>query len=330
MNEFFQTMETTENILGNGKNNDTDDLNHGEEIKYLSVFFNCLFMAVNIWLMISFTHYGKMTRKWQINRKFDHDKFDAGYIFFSLLFCTFFCFLVNFFSALYIIDVFNVPETDWCDIAFDLIQTMYALTIFSVMLFLWSRQRMLFAAPLPNAKFKKPVKFFSFIIIFFILIGCISAISFACIAINQISSPRGCVFRGDDDMKQLALIIAIISIVIGQLSLLFLFVYALRKIKRTLITANGAARGTLDVVAKMIKKTITFAALSIVFDTIVLLASLQLSQPDQRADLTLLLGSIDVVLNLIFVSLSFFSWRAMIMSPCKVHELRSFVSKSNI
>ena len=123
-------------------------------------------------------------------------------------------------------------------------------------------------------------------------------------------------------MKQLALIIAIISIVIGQLSLLFLFVYALRKIKRTLITANGAARGTLDVVAKMIKKTITFAALSIVFDTIVLLASLQLSQPDQRADLTLLLGSIDVVLNLIFVSLSFFSWRAMIMSPCKIHELR--------
>ena len=79
--------------------------------------------------------------------------------------------------------------------------------------------------------------------------------------------------------------------------------------------SNSATNSADKIVRLIIKKTFVFAALSLLCDLGTVGFSFFLAKKTHRQDVRTILASIDVSANVMFLILSFMSWKKMITSP---------------
>ena len=311
---------------------------HGNWIITFGLSLYSVLIIIDIYLVISLVHYGIKKEKWNRYRQNrSSEMLNTGPIYSTLIFCSVFSFIYHVLVVVYSTIGYHEDESSICEVLSDIRRCLYALTITGVSIFLWLRQRVFYTTYLPNAMFSKPVKFFSFVIIFLVFIGLIFALIFLFLPQDHTSSNQGCIYVPDDNDFSIGIYVGIGNMVLSQISLLFLFINALLKTKvsnsndtskvpflccGSYSTENNlerqqsnSATNTDKIVRLIIKKTFVFAALSLLCDVGALGFSLLVAKENQREDVTTILASIDVSANIMFLILSFVSWKKMITSP---------------
>ena len=211
------------------------------------------------------------------------------------------------------------------------------MCLFSVGLFLWLRQRMLYTAFLQTVHFSKALKVFSFMIIFIAIFGSVSGLVLSILPNDYVVLPVGCIRSGNSRFRLPALLIVVFIAVFSQVALLavcihgllasyrsagtptsrYLFCFQLKSsVEEGNVIENPCDR-TQAIVQNVIRKTIIFVALSLLSDLLVAFGSVFLIQPGGRRDTFSLLTTLSVSMNSSFVIFSFIPLKNMIASPCR-------------
>ena len=317
--------------------------------RFLFLGIYVVLMIVDIWFSVSLIYYGIKTGKWRRLETKNPDSLNSGRIYLSVIVCSVAAFFYHLAIAIYrnIEYQFQQNWDELCDSMLDTVQTLFGICVITVFCFLWLRQRMLYTTFLPTAQFTKALKFFSFIIIFITISGCVTAIILSVVPNDVVSSSIGCVYQKDGNLRKVSLIFSVGSLIFGQVSLLAVFIHALlvmhgsnveqkwkwlpccnreSAIEQTNVTQQPADR-TKKIVQNIIRKTTIFAALSLLSDLVVVTLTMLFYQSGKRNEYVSVLGSLAVSMNVCFVVLSFATWKDMIMSPCKLVTRNEFESR---
>ena len=306
-------------------------------IRFVSLGVYIVLMIVDLWIIISLIHFGIKTRKWRRLQSGNPDLLSSGKIYLSVVFCFVSALVYHIVVAVYRNVGYQQGEDDVCDTIWDLNLIMYTMCSFSVILFLWLRQRILYTAFLQTVHFSKALKVFSFMIIFFTISGSISGVVLSILPNDYVASPIGCIQSRNGSSRVPALVILVFTIVFSQVALLSIFIHGLlasyrsagtltsrylfccqlkSSVKEGHVTENPCARAQA-IAQNVIRKTISFAALSLLSDVLVAFGSLFLLQQGDPRDTFSLLTALSVSMNLAFVIFSFIPWRNMMTSPCR-------------
>ena len=313
-----------------------------EQIRFFALGFYILLMTMDMWIIISLIHFGIKTRKWRRLQLGNPDSLSSGRIYLSVVFCSVASFVYHAVVAVYRNIGFHQNKDKLCDAMSDLNKITYAMCSFSVVLFLWLRQRTLYTAFLPTAHFTKTLKVFSFLIIFFASFGAILGLILSTIPDDYVASPIGCVYKKNGSFRLPSLVVLAGTLIFTQVSLLAVFIHALLamhksseetrwksllycKRKPSIEQTNITEQPHQTIVHNIIRKTIIFAALSVLSDLLVASSSLLFPQQGNRRDILSILSTLSVSMNLCFVILSFVAWKDMMTSPC-----RTFTCQKNI
>ena len=198
----------------------------------LPMSINIILTAVVLWIIMSLIHYGIKTKKFKQVRRSNSEKLNAGMIFASVIACAFTSLILYCLLLLYI----NVEPSKWskqqCNDLTDAIKLFYSLSIFFVNLFLWLRQKVFYSNNMFNVQYSKPIKVFSYLSIFLILIGILIILIVSSLPVDNIFSGTSCVYKREKDYNRtISLIIGIFVYAFGQISLFSLICYALLKPK---------------------------------------------------------------------------------------------------
>ena len=142
----------------------------------------------------------------------------------NLFRCSFFYHL---FTAVYRNIGFHQNEAQLCKAMSDLVDITYASCLFSVIFFLWFRQRALYTAFLPMARFTKLFNFFSFISIVISSVLGITGIILLILTNDIAASSIGCIIKNNRIFQLVTFMISGIAIIFGQVSLLVAFIHVL-------------------------------------------------------------------------------------------------------
>lgn len=309
--------------------------------------------VIDVWLCISLIFYGVNTGKWKKIQRKKSDNLNSGLVYTSVVVSSCLCFTHHLSVLLHYFNGFNKNTTKLCNIVGDFIRTVFALMIFAVNIFLWLRQRALYINIMSSAHFGKGLNVFSFSIIFMLIIGGLPGIILAALPYDSISSSSGCLYNPEGNYRSFSLYISGFFIVFSQISLICLYIYALLKLNGTKSISGcfkvfcnlklGAHTDdnpirrkassnlhleTRKAVQRTVRKTAIFGLLSLASNIIVLILVLRLNKPYTRGDLSGILSCLAVFLNLLFMILSFVSWKEIITSPCRIKRL-SFPSTPN-
>ena len=306
-----------------------------EQTRFVYLSFYIVLMIVNLWLIISLIHYGIKTKKWRRLQSGNPNLLNSGRIYSSIVICS----VTVFFSSLFIVVYHNIgfhPNNhNLCNAVGGLIIITCSSCFLSLVFFLWFRQRTLYTAFLPIERFTKPLKFFSFIIIFVSIFLVVSGVIFSILTSNFDTSQTGCVFGNEKIFKFVIFLIAGTCIIFSQVALLITFICALLTMQKldgkeswkSLLcckyqpsnepTTEQRANRRRAIIKKIIKKATVFAALSLLSDLLVISLTFLISWKGNRHEIISALGSLSVSMNLYFAILSFTSWKDMITSPCK-------------
>ena len=148
-------------------------------------------------------------------------------------------------------------------------------------------------------------------------------------AVNSASA--GCDLQNESSLQLIAFVSIGSTIIFSQVFLLLLFIYALLSLhgfdvkKRWKFlfcckhqpSINEPTDRTRIMVNKIIKKATLFAALSLLFDLLIVCLTFLYSRQSSRNEIISVLPSLTILMNLYFVILSFIAWKDMITSPCK-------------
>ena len=297
--------------------------------------FYIVLMIVDLWLIISLIHYGVKTKKWRRLPPGNPNSLNSGRIYLIVIVCSISTFFYHLFIAVYSNIGFHQKEAQLCKTISDIVDITYSCSLFSVILFLWFRQRALYTAFLPVARFTKFFKFFSFILIFISSFLGILGVTLTILTNKIVPSIFGCVLKKNDKIQLNSFLISGSAIIFSQVSLLVLFIHVLLVMRehdekeswKSLFscgrqpsiehTGEQPADDTKIIVDKIIKKATVFAALSLLFDLLVVCLTFLIPRQGNRNEIISALGSISVSMNLYFVILSFITWKDMITSPCK-------------
>ena len=311
-----------------------------EQTRFIFLSFYIVFMIVDIWLIISLIYFGVKTKKWRRLQPGNPNSLSSGRIYFSVIICAATAFFYHVFIAVYRNVGFHQNEAQLCKAISDMVDITYSSSFLSVILFLWFRQRTLYTAFLPMARFTKPLKYFSFITIFVSFFLVFAGVTLTTLTSDSISTSVGCVFKPNSSFQFVTFVVIVGAIIFSQVSLLVMFIYALfashgldvKKRWKSLFcckcqpsiknTREQPADQTRAIVYKIIKKATLFAALSLLSDLVVVSLTLLVPRQGNRHEIISALGSISVSMNFYFVILSFITWKDMITSPCKSFEIQ--------
>ena len=327
------------------KSSSPEQSNH---IRFVALGVYIVLMIVDLWIIISLIHFGIKTRKWRRLQSGNPDLLSSGKIYLSVVFCFVSALVYHIVVAVYRDVGFKQGKDEFCDTISDMNKIMYAMCFFSVVLFLWLRQRMLYTTFLQTVDFSKALKVFSFMIIFIAIFGSVSGVVLSILPNDYAASPIGCIYKRNGSFRVPSLVILVFTIVFSQVALLGVFIHGLlasyrssgtprsrylfccqlkSSIKEGHVTENPCDR-TQTIVQNVIRKTIIFAALSLLSDLLVVSVSLLLPQQGNRRDMLSLLSALSVSMNLGFIIFSFIPWRDMIASPCRSY-IRSETNTSS-
>ena len=191
-----------------------------------------VFLIIFIWILFSLVHYGIKTGKWRHIQSNNPEKLNVGLIYSSVIGCAVCCLLHEVVILLYTNTSVLKQSTNLCNILSDLLKSVYALVVFTVNLFLWLRQKAFYSNQMLNINFSKSVKMFSFASIFAIFFGGVAALILASLPRDEIFFENSCVYLQNENSRLVAFLLVSLVVIFGQISLLYLFAYALYNSKQ--------------------------------------------------------------------------------------------------
>ena len=327
----------------------------------IPVTVTVLMLTANFWIIISLSHHGVKTGKWMKKRTKTVDKLSSGVIYSSVLVIAVFCFLRLLFSFVLMNIGFSENESVSCGAISDAVFVIYFFVVFSTAVFLWLRQRVFFTHPILKANYSKTVKFFSFASIVFIFVTGIIVLAVRRLGSLHLSSLEGCKFNVTAAMQNQSLnleygqpfyvLFVILSGSLGQVMLLCLFIYGMKKAGQTNTKAKsitisdlGSVENQLannsntavfspshnkastdvilhhtkpnsnELIKHILRKTLIFALCSVLFDIIAAAVATVYVQTFYR--IVVAVYNVNAFFNLLFVILSFARSRQMLFSFC--------------
>ena len=308
-----------------------------EEIRFFALGVYVLLMTVDVWIIISLIHFGIKTKKWLHLQRSNPDLLSFGWIYLSVIFCSFLAFVYHLVITLYHNLEYQQSNDEFCDSMSDAVKSLFAICALSVYFFLWLRQRVLYTTILPTAHFTKALKVFSFMIIFITFMFGVTGLILSSIPNDIVASPIGCVYKKDGKFRQLSLVFVVAALIFSQVSLLAVFIHALlvlhgssidkrwkillvcnfKSSNKQINVTQQPADQTRIMIYNEIRKTIIFAVFSLFSDLLAVSLVLLFSQEGKRDDYLSVLAALSMSMNLYFVILYFVKWKDMITSPCK-------------
>ena len=196
----------------------------------IPVTLNVLLMIVTLWLLISLIHYGIKTKKWKSHqRKVDY--INSGLIYSSVVACAVMCMFRYVVSLVYMNVGFHESEDELCDSVADTLYCAYAFVLFCAAMFLWFRQRALYAHRLLNVNYNKIVRFFSLTCFVFFFAYALFVIILNNLPNSFLSSSEGCVVKPNGNLNANYWIAAAAGIAFYNIALLSLLYYALTHVQ---------------------------------------------------------------------------------------------------
>ena len=317
-----------------------------------------LMLTVNFWIIISLSHHGVKTGKWMKKRTKTVDKLSSGVIYSSVLVIAVFCFLLLLFSFVLMNIGFSENESVSCGAISDAVFVIYGFVVFSTAVFLWLRQRVFFTHPILKANYSKTVKFFSFASIVFIFVTGFIELVVGRLSDFHPSSLEGCKVNVTALLNEsleyslpFYFLFVILSGSLGQVMLLCLFIYGMKKAGQTNTKAksipisdlgsveNQVANDSNNVVSgpshnkastdvilhhtkpnsnelmkHILRKTLIFALCSVLFDIIAAAVAIVYVETFYR--IIVAVYNVNAFFNLLFVILSFAKSKQMLFSFC--------------
>ena len=193
------------------------------------VSINIFLFFITIWILISLIHYGITNGKWRQVQLNKADKLNGGLVYSSVILLTVFCLIRYIVSAIHMTIGFRENEDCLCNAFDDITTCFYSAVLFTSYIFLWLRQRAFYTNKMLNFTYSKCLRIFSFACIFLLFASAFSAMVFVILPNNHFPTPNGCIYKPSNDDNRLQYLIALVLVVVvGQTTLLGLFVYALK------------------------------------------------------------------------------------------------------
>ena len=211
------------------------------------VAINIVLLVLSIWVLISVIHYGIKTKKWSQVQASNEEKLNTRLIYTSVVICATACLIQYILSLFYFNIGYSYKGDRLCDIFSDLLTICYAFVLFSSVLFSWSRQRLFYSNRMLNVYYTKAVRFFSQSSIVIIVVGGLGVVVFKVVPDDHQSSPEGCTHEVASNSLRIAYWISIVfAIGFGQITVLCLFVHALRSVRSSTSKTQSRIRGGKD------------------------------------------------------------------------------------
>ena len=191
---------------------------------------NILLIVITLIVLISLVYYGIKTGKWREDHSCNYDKLNAGIVYTFLIVCAVSCLFRYIANQAYMNVGFKDDEDGLCEAAADAAFVSYSMVLFSVLMFLWFRQRAFYTNRMLALKSLKPIRILSFGSIILILGGGFTYLLLFTIPHNYVSSSKGCLFVLDLSVIVTYNVYVIVLIIVAHCLLLCLFVYPLVKI----------------------------------------------------------------------------------------------------
>ena len=223
----MSTSKCSENFSGN-----FTEFEFVKEPSWLvPVIINLALLLASLWITISLIHHGIKTEKWRQLQASNLDKLSGGMVYTSVVVCSVMCFCRYILTLVHMSIGYGEGHDKLCDIFSDVTSSFYAFVLFATGLFLWARQRIFYTHRMLNVNYTKVVRIFSSASIFVILLFGFGVLIFSTMPNDHPSTKYGCTYVADDTFKVGYWLSIVLVIGFGQVSLLCLFVYALKTTK---------------------------------------------------------------------------------------------------
>ena len=127
----------------------TDYINLQYDWSYFAALPTAIILAVtDLWMLISLIHYGIKTGKWRRMQKNRTESLNSGLIYTSVIICASLCLVYHLVIVFNYFNGYDMNNNQSCDSISDFKQSVYALVVFSVNIFLWLRERVLYTKKL--------------------------------------------------------------------------------------------------------------------------------------------------------------------------------------
>ena len=210
--------------------NQSSSSNHFSKLDWVLPFaITVILLLTSVWTLISLLYYGSKTGKWNKIQTKKSNQLNAGLVYISVVVCAFLCIFSQAAGILYMNIGFKEGEDHLCNVVGDVANCTYGFVLFSVYIFLWLRQRVFYQNQMLNVKYSRTVQVFSSISIIVILVVGVLVLVFISVPVNHYSSPDGCMYQPDNELRIGYWISVVLVGVFGQTILLGLFFYALKQ-----------------------------------------------------------------------------------------------------
>ena len=208
-----------------------------------SLSINILLTILAIWLAATISIYGQKSGKFQRKRKSDYSggtilklALLASLVVIPRLATTNIILWVGF-------DVGKVEDYN-CEIAVDVSIVVYYIALYPAYIFLWMRQRSLFQQPSLQRLYNVFVKIISWGCLFFLIGAGSGVLLIFILPLSYRSSPDGCILRDEEEDNVVAFYAVSVVLVVGQLTLLGLFIYPLHRHRHVQVVASSTRKKT--------------------------------------------------------------------------------------
>jgi len=206
-----------------------------------SQVLNSLLILCGLWISLSFLFHAKATGKWKRKKRKD---FSGGKVL-NFAVASTVLLLPRLFAtqAVILVGFWHNPDSNQlCEIAMDLSIALYYVALLPVYTYLWLRQNALYAQPSITRLRTKIVCAVSWGSYIFLLLSGLGIIVLFVLPTAYMSSQDGCVLRPDEKNNVFPFYIMLSVQMIGQFTLLGLFVHPLikhRKVQTNMLTLRG-------------------------------------------------------------------------------------------
>ena len=283
------------------------------------VAINFLLAISALWVLVCFVHYGIKTGKFRcFQNRNSAEVLNSGAIYISVVVCNVTALFYYVIAQIYM--NFNFKNREGlCEVLADAGFVAYGLVLISVSLFLWTRQRAFYSNGMLNASYSKPVKFLSAMSIVFIL-----ACGFIALLTNILPKNRewneksGCVYISNEKYRPVQVISIVFTIILGQGTLLGLFVHALTKIRKNKrSTSNNEKSRSSQMIERTMTKTVFFAVVSTTFDVLIQFLVHYISKKNGHRRYVITVTGVSAFFHLLSLILSFNQFKEILIFPCK-------------
>jgi len=194
---------------------------------------NILLTVITLWAIVSLIHYGHMSGKWRHMNQSSAEKLNHGLIYTSVVICAVLCELRFISTQITLgLGIWEEATEPGCEITGHFGLVMFNLAFFMSLMVLWLRQRVFYLNQMLNVTYGRCVSLVSKYCIWILLLLTLTA---TCIHISLRSSyqdysgdPGGCLHEVDSGPHTSSVVLITLTFVVGELTLIGLFLYPLK------------------------------------------------------------------------------------------------------